>query len=299
MTILVVGATGFVGGEIARRLARQSQKVAALVRGGHAHPKAKQLLLAGIEIIEGDLTRTETLERAMKHSEAVISTATSMPAGADDGLRKVDRDGTLSLIEAAERQGVKRFIYISYSGNIREDSLLETAKRDCENRLLTSKMQAVILRPSYFMDMWLSPTLGFDPVNGSARICGSGNAKVSYVSAPDVAEFGVKTTAKNYADKNTILEIGGPDPLSQLEAVGIFEEMLGKKIKLDYVPVEALQAQHMSTDPLQKTFGALMLAYAKGDVVAGAISLAHQYGIELRSVAKYAASVAGNAKSMT
>src|SRR5208282_6367957 len=101
------------------------------------------------------------------HSETVICTATSMPAGADDGLRKVDHDGTLSLIEAAERQGVKRFVYVSYSGNSREDSPLETAKRDCENRLLNSKMQAVILRPSYFMDMWLSPALGFDPVNGS------------------------------------------------------------------------------------------------------------------------------------
>jgi hypothetical protein len=50
-------------------------------------------------------------------------------------------------------------------------------------------MQAIILRPSYFMEMWLSPHLGFDPEKGTARIYGSGDAKASYISAFDVAEF--------------------------------------------------------------------------------------------------------------
>ncbi len=262
MSILVVGATGLVGGEIARKLAEQSHKVAALVRGGRAHPKAKQLLSAGIGIIAGDLCHAETLVDAIKNSETVVCTATSMPSATDDGLRKVDHDGTLALIAVAERQGAKKFVYVSYSGNIREDSPLETAKRECENRLLASRMEAVVLRPSYFMEMWLSPALGFDPANGSARIYGSGNAKVSYISGLNVADFGVVAATRKYAEKNAILEIGGPEPLSQLEAVRIFEEALNKKFKVDHVPTEALQTQHQSSDPLQKTFGALTLAYS-------------------------------------
>jgi uncharacterized protein YbjT (DUF2867 family) len=288
MSILVVGATGFVGGEIARKLAEQSHEVAALVRGGESHPKAKQLLSAGIEIIAGDLCCAETLVDAIKNLEIVVCTATSMPSATDDGLRKVDHDGTLALIDVAERQGVKKFVYVSYSGNIREDSPLETAKRECENRLLASRMEAVILRPSYFMEMWLSPALGFDPANGSARIYGSGNAKVSYISALNIADFGVVAAARKYAEKNAILEMGGPEPLSQLEAVRIFEEALNKKFKVDHVPAEALQTQHQSSEPLQKTFGALTLAYSKGDVVDGAVSVARQHGVALRSVAEYA-----------
>jgi len=160
MSILVVGATGFVGGEIARKLALQKHKVTGLVRGGSAHPKAKQLLSAGIEIVAGDLCIPETLVHAVRNSEPVVCTATSMPSASDNGLQKVDHDGTLALIDAAERGGVKKFVYVSYSGNICEESPLETAKRECENRLLASQMEAVILRPSYFMGSLAQSCIG-------------------------------------------------------------------------------------------------------------------------------------------
>src|SRR5207244_8695473 len=123
-------------------------------------------------------------------------TATYMPTGANDGLGRVDLDGTMALIEAAERAGVKRFVSTTYSGNIQIASPLETAKRTCENRLLRSSMQNVILRPTYFAEVWLSPALGFDFVSGSVRIYGSGEAKGSYISAFDVAEFAVAAATR-------------------------------------------------------------------------------------------------------
>ncbi|HEX2666506.1 MAG TPA: NmrA family NAD(P)-binding protein, partial [Candidatus Acidoferrum sp.] len=239
MAILVVGSTGFVGGKIASRLQQSKPPVRALVRGGAAHPKAKAFEEAGVEIMDGDLTLPATLAAACAGVETVVTTATSMPTGANDGLRRVDRDGTLALIEAAERAGVKKFVYTSYSGNIREDSPLETAKRDCENRLLKGPMQAVILRPSYFMEVWLSPALGFDPANGSARIYGSGEAKVSYISGFDVAEFAMASATREHREKNTILEMGGPDAVSQRDAAHIFAQALGKKVELNFLPVDA------------------------------------------------------------
>lgn len=289
MTILVAGSTGFVGSEITLRLQQRKHQIRALVRGGAAHPKAQRLQDAGVEIVDGDLTLPETLAAACAGVDTVVTTATSMPTGANDGLRRVDHEGTKALISAAERAGVNRFVYTSYSGNIREDSPLETAKRECENGLLAGPMQAVILRPSYFMEVWLSPALGFDPANGAARICGSGEEKVSYISAFDVAELAVAAATKDYRDKNTILEMGGPEALSQLDAALVFEQALGRKIEVSRVPLEALQEQHRSTDPLQKTFAALMLAYAKGDVIDGAPSVALEHSIPLRSVADYAA----------
>ena len=291
MLTLVAGSTGFVGGEVALRLAKRQVQTRALVRGGVANPKAKHLQDTGIEIADGDLTLPETLAAACEGVDTVISTVSSMPSGANDGLRRVDREGTMALIAAAERAGVSKFVYVSYSGNIHEDSPLQTAKRDCEERLLRSSMQAVILRPSYFMEMWLSPALGFDPANGSARIYGSGEGKVSYISAFDVAEFAVAATTREHDQKSIILEMGGPDALSQLDAVHLFERALGKEVQLSFLPEAALQEQHGSSDPLQKTFAALMLAYAKGDEVSGARAIAEEHGIALRSVAEYAASI--------
>jgi len=291
MAILVVGATGFVGQAAALRLREAKNQVRGLVRGGTSHPKANDLLAAGVAIADGDLTRPETLGPACAGIETVVCTATSMPLAANDGLRRVDLEGTLALIEAAERAGVQRFVYTSYSGNLRLESPLETAKRTCEDRLLQGRMQAIILRPSYFMEMWLSSHLGFDPEKGTARIYGNGEGKVSYISAFDVAEFAAAAAVKKIDKKQAVLEMGGPEAISQLEAVSIFEQALHKKITVEHVPAEALQQQHQSaTDGLQKTFAALMLGYAQGDSIRGAKQTAEQYGIQLRSVAEYAAS---------
>ena len=290
MAILVVGATGFVGQQIAMGLQRRTGHVRGLVRGGASHPKATELVAAGVEIAAGDLTRPDTLLAACTGVETVICTATTMPTGADDGLRRVDHDGVLALIDAAEGAGVKKFVYTSYTGNIRIDCPLHTAKRECEARLLNSRMEAVILRPSYFMEMWLGPHLGFDPVHGTARIYGEGHGKVSYISAVNVAEIAV-AAALRPAGGSVTLEMGGPEPLSQLDAVRTFEQTLGTSCRLEFVPVEALQQQHQSPDPLQRTFAALMLGYAQGDIIPGAATVAAEYGVTLRSVSAYARSL--------
>lgn len=288
---LVVGATGLVGQQIALSLRQQGRAVRAIVRGGVRHEKSRPLVSAGVEVADADLTKPETLAQACSGIDNVLCTATSMPHGRDDGLRRVDHDGALALIEEAEHAGVRHFIYTSYSGNIREDSLLETAKRACEKRLLAGKMRVTILRPSYFSEVWLSPALGFDPANSRARIYGSGETKVSYISLQDVVAFAVATAA-NRPNSSAILEMGGPEPLSQLDAMGIFERTLGRKFELDRVPLAALVEQHRSSDPLQKTFSALMIAYAKGDVIPGSQETARRYGVKLHSVSDYAATFA-------
>jgi NADH dehydrogenase len=297
MNILIAGSTGLVGGDIALKLKQKGHHVFALARGGNSNPKSQRLRAAGVEIFEGDLTQPETLFAVCRGAEVVITTATSMPTAANDDLRRVDRDGSLALIDAAERQGVRRFIYTSYSGNIEQDCPLRDAKRECEARLLSGSMEAVILRPSYFMEVWLSPALGFEPANGRARIYGSGNERVSFISAFDVADFAVAATTRQYQQKSSILEMGGPEALSQRDVVLLFEQALGKEINTESVPVDVLRGQHQSSDPLQKTFAALMLGYAQGDIVRDALSNALSHGVVLTSVADYAAGFHARAAS--
>ncbi|HTL44542.1 MAG TPA: SDR family oxidoreductase [Vicinamibacterales bacterium] len=294
MAVLIAGATGFVGKQIALSLQRNGHAVRGLVREGLQSPKADDLVSAGVQVVSGDLRRPDTLAAACEGMHTVVCTATTMPGGVDDGIKRVDLEGVLALIGAAERAGVRKFVYTSYSGNLRLASPLETAKRDCEARLLGSAMDAVILRPSYFMEVWLGPHLGVDPVNGSVRIYGDGEAKVSYISAFNVADFAVAAVDRD-TGQQAILEMGGPEALSQRDAVRVFERVLGVSCRMDFVPVEALRAQYESPDPLQKTFAALMLNLAGGDAMPGAPALAREYGVTLRSVADYAASLRSNA----
>ena len=292
MACLIVGATGFVGGQIARGLSERGTSVRALVRGGALHPKSGELRDTGVDVVDGDVTQPDSLESACRGIDVVVSTVTSMPAGLDDGLRRVDHDGALALIDAAERAGVRKFVYVSYSGNIVEPCPLATAKRGCEDRLRASAMRAVILRPSYFAEIWLSPALGFDARNGTARIFGSGETKVSYISARDVAAFGIAVATREQAAKTTVLELGGPEALSLREVIATFEQAVGRKFSIESVPIEALQAQLGASDPMQATFAALTYAYAKGDVIHDARETAARHRIELRSVAQFAAGFA-------
>ena len=292
MPILVAGGTGIVGGGAVRRLRERGEAVSVLVRGGDRHPGAAALRTLGATIVDGDLADPSSLARACADVDIVICTVTSMPTNAGDGLRRIDREGTLALIEAAAAANIDRFVYASYSGNLREASPLETAKRDCERRLMAGNMNSVILRPSFFMEVWLSPALGFDALGGSARIYGTGDAGVSYVSSRNVADFAAAAAIRRYPGRHTILEIGGPDAISQHQAVSIFERALGNTIQVQHVALDAIAVQRQTDDPLQQSFGALMTADAKGDVLEGAAAVAEQHGVTLRSVEEYARDVA-------
>jgi NADH dehydrogenase len=166
-----------------------------------------------------------------------------------DTLTSVDRDGYLSLIEAARQAGVGHFIYTSFSALIQDTAKcpLTDAKITVEQALLKSGMAYTILRPSYFTESWLSPHLMLDIAGGTATIPGSGTNKVSWISALDVAQFAA-ASVDSAAAKNAILELGGPDALSPLEVVKMCEEMSGKKITVTHEPVEELEKIRSSAD---------------------------------------------------
>jgi len=186
--------------------------------------------------------------------------------------------------------GVRQFIYMSYSRNIKVDCPLTTAKRTVEYRVIGSGMNYTILRPSYFMEVWLSPFVGFDYPNSQARIYGSGQNPISWISYVDVARFTVMVV-KEPAAHNAILELGGPEKLSPNEVVKLFEQGSGKAFRVDHVPVEALEGQKAATDdPLQQSFAGLMLSYAQGDPIDMQDTL-RAFPVTLASVKDYAARV--------
>jgi len=117
------------------------------------------------------------------------------------------------------------------------------------------------------MEVWLSPALGFDAAAGEARIYGAGENKISFISYKDVAKFAA-AVVDNPLAKNSVIELGGPEPLSPLEVVRAAEEAMGKPVVVQHVPEEVLRSQHAAaTDLLQKSFAGLMLYYAAGDVI--------------------------------
>jgi uncharacterized protein YbjT (DUF2867 family) len=141
---------------------------------------------------------------------------------------------------------------------------LQIAKREVEKQLQESGLLYTVLQPTYFMEVWLSPALGFDYTNTKATIYGEGKNKLCWIAIKDVASFAV-AALDNPTAQNRIFEWGGPEALSPLEVVNTFETKQGKKFELQFVPEEALRAQQDSAqDPLSESFAALMLGVAQG-----------------------------------
>ena len=76
-TVLVAGATGFLGGEICRQLISKNKKVKGLVRITSDSGKVAQLKELGVETIEGDLKNKDSLANSLRGVSAVISTVSS------------------------------------------------------------------------------------------------------------------------------------------------------------------------------------------------------------------------------
>lgn len=264
---LIVGATGLLGGEICRLLAERRMPVRGLVRETSNADRVAQLQSLGVEIVRGDLKDRASLATACRGVTAVISTASStVSRQGGDSIESVDQQGQLNLIEAAEEAGVRQFVLISFP-NANVDFPLQAAKRAVEARLRRGRMTYTILQPTCFMEVWLSPALGFDPANAMARIYGSGNNKISWISFLDVAQFAVAALGSARA-RNMVIKLGGPDALSPLEVVRLAEKALGKEVAVQHVPEEALRGQlDAATDSLQKSFAGLMLYYAAGDAI--------------------------------
>src|SRR5439155_3919260 len=133
-------------------------------------------------------------------------------------ISAVDRDGQLSLVDAAHNAGVGHFIYVSYTSHIDTNDPLTQAKRAVEERLRGSGMAFTILRPSYFMEMWLGPPLGWELSDGKARVLGGGEQRVSWISARDVVAA-ITACVDNPDAHGQTIELGGPDAVSPLEVV--------------------------------------------------------------------------------
>jgi uncharacterized protein YbjT (DUF2867 family) len=228
-----------------------------------------------------------SLEAACRGADAVISTASSTVSRQQgDSVESVDLRGQLNLIEAAEAAGVRHFILISFPG-VDVDFALQTAKRAGEDRLRRGRMTYTILQPTFFTEIWLSPALGFDPAQGTVRIYGRGDNKISWISFRDVAKFAV-AALDNPQAVNAVVKLGGPEALSPLEVVRMAEQLKRGPIVVEHVPEEALRAQHgAATDPLQQSFAGLMLYYARGDAIDMAETLRAFPVQPLRSVREY------------
>ena len=117
MKVLVTGATGFIGGNLARRLVAQGHQVKALAR-----PGSNTLTIdgTGVEVIPGDILDADSVDRGLQccqwvfHCAAAYTFWSKNPAD----IYRTNVKGTAIVLDAAKRAGVERVVYTSTVGTI-------------------------------------------------------------------------------------------------------------------------------------------------------------------------------------
>nr|YP_009308825.1 hypothetical protein [Toxarium undulatum]AOS86568.1 hypothetical protein [Toxarium undulatum] len=232
MSLLIVGATGTLGRQIALQALTKGYKVRCLVRNFN---RANFLKEWGAELVYGDLTVPETIPACLKGISVIFDASTSRP---DDfnTLKKVDWDGKLALIDAAEAAKIDRFIFCS-AQNLEQSSTIPLIKMKygIENQLKQSNISYTIFRlPGFYqglIEQYAIPILENLPIWVTNE-----NIKIPYMDTQDIAKFFLKSLQLPKTI-NKIFILGGPKSWLSAEIISLCEQLAGQSAKVNQVPV--------------------------------------------------------------
>jgi uncharacterized protein YbjT (DUF2867 family) len=228
--ILVVGATGNLGGAVTRMLLAQGQPIRILAR---SQSNYQPLADAGAQVELGDLKQRDSLYAACQGADTIITTANSAARGGEDNVQTVDLEGNRNLIDAAKAAGINQFIFVSVlNADPHSPVPFIQAKGKTEDYLRASGIPYTIIAPNGYMEVMVARIVGMPAMMGQpVTIVGGGRRKHSFISAGDVAAF-ILAAISNPAAINQKLLLGGPQPLSFRDAVAIYERALGHQIQV-------------------------------------------------------------------
>ncbi|MBN1638393.1 MAG: NAD-dependent epimerase/dehydratase family protein [Ignavibacteriales bacterium] len=109
MKFLITGGSGFLGINLIRYLIERNHEIVSLDFAEFDYPDIKDK----IEIIKGDIRDQTDVEKVFNDIDIVVHTAAALPLYTPEEIFSTDVDGTRILVEAAEKNNVKRFIHIS------------------------------------------------------------------------------------------------------------------------------------------------------------------------------------------
>ncbi|MBW4613374.1 MAG: SDR family oxidoreductase [Desmonostoc vinosum HA7617-LM4] len=236
MTLLIVGATGTLGRQVARRAIDEGYKVRCLVRSSK---KAAFLKEWGAELVPGDLCFPQTLPAALEGVTAVIDAATSRPTDSLS-IRQVDWDGKVALIQAAKAAGVERFIFFSIldAEKYPEVPLMEI-KRCTELFLTESGLNYTILRLAGFMQ-GLIGQYGIPILEGQPVWVSGESSPVAYMDTQDIAKFGIRALSVPETE-NQVFPVVGTRAWSAEEIINLCERLSGKDARVTRMPINLLR----------------------------------------------------------
>jgi nucleoside-diphosphate-sugar epimerase len=243
MNVFLTGATGFIGGALARALVERGATVRALVRPQSPHRHAVD---AAVEWVEGDICDAASLRGKLRDADAVVHAAGKLGAWgvAEATYYDLHVGGTRNVLEEAKRFGVSRVLYVSspgvlgpiYNGPAGEDApprpsnAYERSKAAAEQvaqLYARSGLPVVIARPEFVYGPGDTHVLGlFTAIAQSRFMLIDGGRHLCHPTFIDDAVDGMVRCLQRGRSGETY-HLTGPRPVTFRELANVIADSLG------------------------------------------------------------------------
>ncbi|MFN2616654.1 MAG: SDR family oxidoreductase [Thermoleophilaceae bacterium] len=238
--ILLTGATGTVGSALLARLVADGGPVRCLVRD----PRGLGPHRVRVQIALGDLGTPGSFRHALRGVDTVVHLAASIRDQPRASIEELNGVATLRLVQAAERAGVRRFVFFSALGaSLHSRTRFFRAKALARQAIESAELETVVFSPSIVYtpgDPWLTllERMSWLP---ALPVSGSGRALYQPIWAEDVADCVTAALAQS-ADGPRGYELAGPETLSYDAIVRVVLRGLRRRRRLLHVPLPAVRA---------------------------------------------------------
>ena len=183
--VLFVGATGMLGGQIARQLLDRPEARLRLLARSASSPALKPLLDRGAEVVEGNLNDAGSLDRATQGIDVIVSAVQGGP--------EVIVDGQVALAKAGKRNGARRILPSDYALDLFNATPGEHAafdmRREADAQIAAIGLEQVNVLQGGFMNLFMPGMGAIDLEKGTIGFFGDGNLLIEVTSVEDTARM--------------------------------------------------------------------------------------------------------------
>lgn len=233
-TVLIVGATGYIGNAVVAEAVKQGYDVIAVTRSS-----TRDRRFDGADVTLADVADPASIAKAFDRKIDIVISCLACRSGTASDFDDIDYKATVNVLNAARENGTDQFILLSAICVRKPELPLQLAKLKMEDELIRSGMAYTIVRPTAYFWVFDSQTRLIR--NGKPGfLIGSGDqASHNPISKEDLAEFMVGSIG-NSERMDRIHIIGGPETPENIvtykDALLMVFESMGKEPKLISIP---------------------------------------------------------------